>query len=217
MSGHPHLFGIRGSTCTQGVLFTAAELGLELDFTTVDLSKGQHKSAEWVENRQPFGKIPAFEDGALKIFESRAISRYLVEKYGKGSTLIPSSPEERAVFEQWACVESQTLTPDIAKICLWRCWAAYKGLETDPTKAKEALSDMTTALKFMDKTLGKTGAYLTGSNLTLVDVFPVPYFNVIKETEEFKEILSTYSNISAWWSRVTSRPAWKQVQESQKN
>jgi len=213
----PHLYGIYGSTCTQGVLFTATELGVKLDFTTVDFMKGQHKTPEWIENRQPFGKVPAFEDGDLRIFESRAISRYLVEKYGKGSTLIPSTPEARAVFEQWACVESQTLTPEIGKICLWRCWASYKGLQTDPVKAKQALTDATTALAFMDKTLGKTGAYIAGENLTLVDIFPIPYLTVIKDTEEFKEILATYPNISAWWTRVTSRPAWKQVLELSKN
>lgn len=45
------------------------------EVVTVDLSKGAHKQPEHLA-RQPFGQIPAIEDGDVKAFESRAIARY---------------------------------------------------------------------------------------------------------------------------------------------
>lgn len=39
------------------------------------------------------------------MYESRAISRYLVAAYGKGSKLVPKDLKENALFEQAASVE----------------------------------------------------------------------------------------------------------------
>ena len=53
-------------------------------------------------------------DGSFELFESRAIGRYLVTKYGNGSKLLPlavagddKSIETAAKFEQAAAIESE--------------------------------------------------------------------------------------------------------------
>jgi glutathione S-transferase len=69
--GHP------ASTCTRRVLLTAAEKGVDVEVKPIDLSKGEHKSPEYISKHHPFGVIPVLYDGDFKLYESRAIARYI--------------------------------------------------------------------------------------------------------------------------------------------
>jgi glutathione S-transferase len=44
----------------------------------------------------PFGKVPALQDGSLSLFESGALLTYLADKYGKLDT--PEARWESALF-----------------------------------------------------------------------------------------------------------------------
>ncbi|KAJ7726990.1 glutathione S-transferase, partial [Mycena olivaceomarginata] len=69
------------------VAVVCKELNVPYELVTVDILKGEQRSAEHLV-RQPFGVIPAIEDDGFELFESRAIGRYVVAKYGKGSGLL---------------------------------------------------------------------------------------------------------------------------------
>ncbi|CAE6439870.1 unnamed protein product [Rhizoctonia solani] len=105
------IYGLNGSTCTKRVLMTCHELGVKYELNKIDLFKAEHKAPEYIANLQPFGAVPVLidEDGT-QLFESRAIARYLVAKYGKDSTLMPSPSDPRAygLFEQAASIEYST-------------------------------------------------------------------------------------------------------------
>jgi len=205
----PIVYGIYGSPCTQSVLFAAAEANIPVELVEINFSTGEHKKEPHL-SRQPFGKVPAFKDGSLEFYESRAIARYLIDKYGKDSGLIPSTPEERAIMEQWCSLEATTYTPELAQICLHRLWATYKGLEINPEAAQKALSNLGTGLAVMNKRLGES-EFLAGNHITLADTCSASYWNLVVTTPEGKEILANYPNIRKWWENLSSRPAWKAV------
>ncbi len=75
------LFGHPMSTCTRKVLFTLNETNTPYEMEMVDITKGAHKSPEHVA-RQPFGQLPALDDDGFKMYESRAMARYIDEKAG---------------------------------------------------------------------------------------------------------------------------------------
>lgn len=61
------LYGTTYSTCMQNALVVAQEHNLHIEVMPIDLSKGEHKSAEFLK-MQPFGQIPVLVDGETTIF-----------------------------------------------------------------------------------------------------------------------------------------------------
>ena len=99
--------GAAVSTCSQRVLTTLLELGLPYTLRTLNFATAEHKSESFLK-LQPFGKVPVLEDDGFFVFESRAICKYLVAKYGKqGNTLLPAEKDFKAygLFEQAASIE----------------------------------------------------------------------------------------------------------------
>ena len=75
------LYGMAMSTCTRRVRCVLEEMKLPYEIVLVDLGKGEHKQPAHL-SIQPFGQVPVLEDiDGTKIFESRAIMRYLLKKY----------------------------------------------------------------------------------------------------------------------------------------
>ncbi|GJN31878.1 hypothetical protein PR202_gb20333 [Eleusine coracana subsp. coracana] len=55
---------------------------------------------------EPFGQVPAFKDGDLTLFESRAISKYVLRK-GGSELLRESNLSQSAMVDVWIEVEAQ--------------------------------------------------------------------------------------------------------------
>src|SRR5437867_12799887 len=70
------------------------EKGLEFVRVTVDLSKGEQKSPEYLKIH-PFGQVPALDDEGFIIYDSTVINEYLEDEYPYPS-LMPKDSEGRA-------------------------------------------------------------------------------------------------------------------------
>ncbi|CAD7084917.1 unnamed protein product [Hermetia illucens] len=73
----------------RSILMTAKALGLELNLKPTHLSAGDHLTPEYLK-MNPQHTIPTLNDHGFILWESRPILVYLVEKYGKGSSLYPA-------------------------------------------------------------------------------------------------------------------------------
>jgi glutathione S-transferase len=193
------LFGHPASTCTRKVLFTLHETSTPYEIDVVDFAKGEHKQPAHLAH-QPFGQVPALDDDGFELYESRAMARYIDSK--AGNKLTPSDPKQRALMEQWMSVETSNFTPHAMKFIYH---TTFKREQTPETLAAAA-TGLETALQVLDKALaGKS--YLVGDQLTLADVCYAPYFEYAMGTPA-KDIITKYPNVSAWWGRVSERPAW---------
>jgi glutathione S-transferase len=206
----------------------------EVKFQVVDLAKGEHKQASHLQ-RQPFGKVPALVQGDFNLYESRAICRYIEEKYTDYSNVSNNTPsainnnnkkggriprllctdvKQRALFEQWASLESTLITPEITTILMHRIWGPMRNIATDEAAVKKAIDNVTPALDILEKQLqGKQ--YILG-DITLIDIFFVPHFNLLGATPE-KLLIESRPNVNAWWNRLKGRTAWQQVLHSLRN
>ena len=111
------LHGNPMSTCTQLVQIVLGELSIPHEFVLVDFMKGEHKAPAFTAV-QPFGQVPYIDDDGFKLYESRAIARYLIHKYGGVGKLIPdtSDLQKSALFEQAISIEGTNFWPIASKI-----------------------------------------------------------------------------------------------------
>lgn len=119
---------IAGGTAVVAMALAEKQIPFELVF--VDMFVGEHKGATHCA-MQPFGQVPvivntsgihlcaltlihraAQDDEGFILFESRAICRYLEEKYPtQGTRLVPTALQEKALFEQAASIEFANFEP----------------------------------------------------------------------------------------------------------
>lgn len=59
----------------------------------------------------PQHTVPTMDDNGFYIWDSHAISTYLIQKYGKDDSLYPKDLQKRAVIDQRLHFDSGTLFP----------------------------------------------------------------------------------------------------------
>ena len=85
----------------QVVRIFAAERGVDLPKTTIDLRGGENRQAAYMA-KNPSGQMPALElDGGFVLAEITAICEYLDEVGPAGTTLIGATAQERAETRMW--------------------------------------------------------------------------------------------------------------------
>jgi glutathione S-transferase len=195
--GHPM------STCTRKVLTTLAEKGHQAEFIVVDLMKGEQKQPEHVA-RQPFGVVPVFEDDdGTRLYESRAIIRYLDRKLA-GTSLTPTDLKAYGLMEQFISVEASYFSSPSVTIAMQK----LMGRGT-PEASEKARKDLVKPLEVIDAHLGKH-EYLAGNSFSLAEVSWMPYVEFLHMAGE-TELLGKYKNVGAWWERISTRPSWRKV------
>jgi len=85
----PRLYYDPMATTCRSIMLFAAETGLDLEYSRVDLFSGEHKVPPFI-HVNPNAAVPVLEDGGFILTESSAILKYLAE----GSAAYP--PERRA-------------------------------------------------------------------------------------------------------------------------
>lgn len=201
------LYGHPASTCTRKVLTTLAEKNATFELYLVDLAKGDHKHADHLA-RQPFGQVPAIDHDGFKLYESRAIIRYLDEVLA-GPALTPASAQGRARMEQWMSVETSNFTPGAMKIIYQVVFGRARGHQVDMDKVQEGRTLTGKALDVLERGL-EHHPYLAGEAFSLADLCYMPYLEYLEVGGE-GALMGSRPNVAAWWARIRSRPSWQHV------
>ena len=161
----------------------------------------------------PFGRLPAFQDGDLTLFESRAISKYLAYKYKEtGPDLLRiNSLSESAIVEVWLEVEGQNFNPPISALVFESLIKPMFGGTTDPTAVETHAEKLGKVLDVYEERLSKS-KYLAGDDFTLADLHHMPYTFCLMKTPK-ASLITCRPHVLAWWEDISSRPAWKKTAE----
>ncbi|KAJ1302807.1 hypothetical protein OPQ81_003113 [Rhizoctonia solani] len=203
------IHGVAMSTCTKRVITTCNELGIKYQIVHVNLFAKEQKTPEYLETKQPFGAVPVLvdEDGT-QLFESRAICRYLVAKYGKDSGLIPSQSDLKAYgqFEQAASIEYSNFDPNAASLTRERVFVKMMtGQDGDEELAQKYIALLNSKMEGYERILSKQ-KYLGGDNFTLADLFHLPYGLYVNQIDP--SIMGSKPSVKRWWDEISSRPSW---------
>ncbi|KAF8516161.1 glutathione S-transferase [Hysterangium stoloniferum] len=202
------IYGFAPTAGTRRITLICKELNIPYEFVVVDLAAREHKTPAYLE-KQPFGQVPAIDDGGFKLYESRAIGRYLAAK--AGSPLLPNSdPKKLAEFEVAASIEYSNFDSFASKIAYEKVFKPVQGLATDEAVVAERLAALTAKLEIYEVILGKQ-KYLAGDKITLADLFHLPCGSTLVQVGF--DVFST-PNLKRWWNDISSRPSWQAVKDS---
>lgn len=196
------LFGSPVSTCTRKVLATLNETKTPFDFVAIDFAKGEHKAPAHVA-RQPFGQVPALDDDGFKMYEARAMARYVDAK--AGGSLTPKDIQGRARMEQWISVETENFSVPAMKFIYHSVFKREQPAEV-LTKAAAGLD---VAYGAMERQLAET-PYLAGETISIAEYCYAPYLEYLPATPAAAK-LDEYPHVKKWWAAVRERPAWRKT------
>ncbi|PMD18667.1 putative glutathione S-transferase [Hyaloscypha hepaticicola] len=206
------LHGVKGSTCTQRVLTALYEKEVPYELITIDFAKAEHKSEKYLK-LQPFGKIPVLEDDGFNLFESRAIAKYIAKKYAsQGTPLMPAEGDLKAygLFEQACSLEEFYFDPAASAIAFEKIFKKWKGLgEPDEAELAKHAAALDKTLAVYEGILSKT-KYLAGDELTLADLFHVPYGKMTRDAG-YLSTFEKYPHVAKWFDGLLARESWKKV------
>ncbi len=195
------VWGRPNSVNVQKAMWTIHELGLEHEHVVVG---GEHggNDEDWYLAMNPNGRVPCIQDGALTLYESNAIVRYLAEKYGADG-LWPDSTEERALANLWMDWQATMLGPAMTP-AFWQL-IRTPAAERDPAQIEAGGAACAALYQLLDGCLaGKS--YLVGERFTMADIplgaMTYRWFGLDLPRPEVP-------NVSAWYERLCQRPAYQ--------
>jgi glutathione S-transferase len=184
-------------------VFGLLESGAAHDLVLVDTQKGENRSPAYLA-LNPMGKIPAFEDGSFRLWESNAINWYVAEKHPE-ARLLPTTSEGRAAVQRWLFFQAAHVSP--ACIQVFRAThsrvQAFWGSKVDSAQVENARTELGRFLPVLDAAL-QGREWLEGS-FSLADVAYAPHLTLIAEGGfDF----SRHAAVARWLDRLRARPAW---------
>ncbi|CAM0957808.1 unnamed protein product [Alopecurus aequalis] len=211
MGGAVKVYGVAASPFVATVLLCLEETGTGYELVPVDMAALEQRSKPHL-SRSPFGKIPAFEDGEITLFESRAISRYVLRKDGSGTPdlLRESSLEESAMVDVWTEVEAHQYHPPISNIVRQCLIMPLIGGARDQAIVDEHVGKLGKVLDVYEARLSSS-PYLAGGFISLADLAHFAFTYCLVAGTEYAPLLESRASVSAWWGRIMARPAVRKV------
>ncbi|KAL1195444.1 Glutathione S-transferase F12 [Cardamine amara subsp. amara] len=206
------LYGQVTAACPQRVLLCFLEKEIDFEIIHINLDTLEQKKPEHL-LRQPFGQVPAIEDGDFKLFESRAIARYYATKYSdQGTNLLGKSLEHRAIVDQWADVETHYFNVLVHPIVMNLVIKPKLGEECDVVLVKELKVKLEVVLDIYENRLA-SNRFLAGDKFTMADLTHMPAMGYLMSITDVNWMVKDRKNMNRWWEDISSRPSWKKLME----
>ena len=176
---------------------------IERPYDTSLLDAMQPRDAEY-RQWQPFGQVPAFDDGNVRMFESGAILLYLGEQDDR---LLPVKLQDRWESTAWLIAALNSVEPILSTI------VSYDIFHTDKDWAKAArpaaVELAEARLQSVSDALGDKN-WLTG-RFTIADIMMVTVLRNLKHTD----IVAGFPKLAVYQLRGEQRPAFQRALKAQ--
>jgi len=188
-----------------------AQNNIPFTLALVDILKGEQHRAEYLQ-LNPNHSIPTITLSILKeddfiLYESNAILRFIVEKFGLSDHWYPKDPEQRAKVNYYLNWHHNNLHFGVAGYTGQLVWTKLGGGQPDENKVNEYKKVLENSLKQMEEWLGKT-AFLTSNEISIADLNAAEDLTML-------DILdygySLYPNIQRWRQAMMKLEKWHDV------
>jgi glutathione S-transferase len=176
------------------------ELGVDCEYKTVNLMEGEHQKSDFLK-LNPFGKVPTFVDGDLRLHEASAICNYLADKYPNKGLIPKPATNFRAIYDKWNFFASNEL-----ECHLWTCekhsWF-YPEEKRSSLAIEMAKSDFSKAIKIVNDTLSDK-KFLLGTDFSVLDI---NYAYLIRWGKSHN-LIQEYPRLIEYLNGLIDRPAY---------
>jgi glutathione S-transferase len=174
------------------------QLELPYDSVTVDLFRGETRTAEHFA-RNPDGRVPVLEtDDGDTIAESGAILLYLAE----GTPFLPDAALERARVHQWMFFEQNRIEADLATARFMKQAGRDR---TMPEVFAYRIERGRDALSALDRGLADGRSFLAGDAYTVADIMVYGYTHCAGDAGVDPR---EHAHVAAWLDRVEATPGF---------
>jgi glutathione S-transferase len=96
-------------------LWLMEEAGVAYEPVLIDIRNDLSKSDAAFRRASPMGKVPALEDGAIRIWDSGAICAYVADQYPAQGLAPPLGSPLRGAYLQWLMYTNAVIEPAMAE------------------------------------------------------------------------------------------------------
>ncbi|MBV9530187.1 MAG: glutathione S-transferase family protein, partial [Bradyrhizobium sp.] len=174
-----------GSPFARAVLATLEEKGAA--YRVAALAPGSFRSGE-LRALHPFGRVPVFDHGDFRLYETQAILRYL-DRILPNPALTPVDPQRAARMDQLMNINDWYLFQGVGNVIVFHRVVGPRVLGTTPDEAaiKAAMPRAFTVFNELARLLGDK-AYFTGDTISLADLQLAPAIEFFTITPEWSEL-----------------------------
>lgn len=168
------LWGRTTSSNVMKLLWTLDELALP--YTRIDAGGafGRTDTPDY-RSMNPLGLVPSIEDGAVRLFESNAIMRYLCNAHAPDSPLYPNAPAARGEVDAWLDFQQTAQSRPASTIFLGLVRTPPENRDTAAIAA--AVQELGRVWSIVAARAAAQGGYLCGAGLTLADIAYAPHLH----------------------------------------
>lgn len=149
---------------------------------------------------QPFGQVPAFDDGEIRLFETGAILLHLGEQ---DERLMPRDPQGKADVIAWAFAALNSVEPMIMQLAVLDLFQAGQAWTREARPSTVAF--IKNRLTRLAEALGERD-WLAG-RFSIADILMVTVLQNLRRTD----ILEEFPTLTAYRRRGEERAAFKQA------
>jgi len=184
---------------SQRILWLLEELGVPYEMKRYQRDPTTRLAPPELETVHPLGKSPVITDGDVTIAESGAVVDYIIRHYGKSAMMPAPDSAEYESYNEWLHYsEGSAMLPLMLNLYVSRLKEA--GAPLHP----RIDSEMANHLGYVDGAL-KGREFFVGTSLTGADI----QMSFVGEMAKVFGKLGPYPNLSAWLSRMHTRPAFQ--------
>jgi len=198
------VWGRKNSSNVRKVLWCAEELQLPYQAIDAGGAFGLVNEAQY-RSKNPNGRVPMIEDGALVLWESNAIVRYLGAQYGGESPWFNADAAARASADKWMDWTTSTLA-DPFKPLFWGVLRT-PAEQQDWVQINAAFKAVVEVLAVANEALAQQ-PYLSGNEVGMGDI-PLGCF--IYAWFEMPIERPPMPHLEAWYERLKQRPAYRKA------
>ena len=200
MADAVHLYGYRYSVYTRTARL--ALLSKQVEHGTSEVDPFVELPEDYAA-LNPFGRVPVLTHGALTLFETGAITRY-VDRAFAGPQLQPEKAAALARMDQViSAIDAYAYRPMVRQVSSHGFFHPFFEEPSRREEVEAGLEASRKVLSFLNGVAGE-GLVLGGRDITLADWHLVPMIDYFVRAPEGKAALSTHPALQRWWDRVSA-------------